>query len=439
MSLPEASHGLVKYGKEGEREVDFLQFVGRGEAGGDAAPAITPDGEIGFAPDESIVLNTAWSAIRVHRGDVSREPAVMFEAGGSLVLTARRLIWIAHSISAGAGRRTGYGMTALTGSLAAGALAQGARRRMFDRRINREGVIAGHVPEEWIQYIGFFEPDNFLRIGVVDEFTDMPEPVYIDLVQPADSPVRATAELLLRTLRDRRLDDSTLPPRVRAQLPAVGFPTGTDPALLVSTELPGWTTTGESRAQRYSLDRRSPMTPAPARATTSGSGLPVPQSATDTEGSRSESIIWTGTACVVADEARAARGREVFSLSAPPLQDVQIAVTSERLVYWTRLEGTPDWLEPEYRQAPGSHPFACGEGLHRYPGSVIEREAAELGLPPGPCLTTPSAGSCYLRGHVAYWRGGESSGLARNGCPTLICSDWGASRLGDQAVGLPVS
>jgi hypothetical protein len=260
---------------------------------------------------------------------------------------------------------------------------------MFDRRVNREGAIAGQVPEEWIQYAGFFESDNFLRIGVVDEFTDIAEPVYIDLVQPPGSPVRETAEHLLRAVRERRLGDGDLPPRVRAQLPGVGFPTDPDPALLVSTELPGWTTTGESRAQRYSPDRCSPLTPAPARATTNGSGLPVPQSATDTEGSRSESIIWTGTASVVADEARAARGREVFSLSAPPLHDVQIAVTSERLVYWTQLEGAPDWLDPEYGPAPGSLPFACGEVLHRYPGSVIEGESAGVGLPAGDCLTAP--------------------------------------------------
>jgi hypothetical protein len=89
--------------------MDFLQFIGRGEAGSAAAPAITSDGEIGLASDESVVLSSGWSAIRVHRGDVSREPAVTFEAGGTLVLTARRLIWIAHSISAGAGREPATG------------------------------------------------------------------------------------------------------------------------------------------------------------------------------------------------------------------------------------------------------------------------------------------------------------------------------------------
>jgi hypothetical protein len=338
--------------------VDFVQFVGREEEARPSRPGITKEGDLAFADSDGTAIQARWSALRVHRGGIQRQPTVAVSGPGSVAITLERVVWKADSISASGAPGIGMGTVGVTGSLGAGAIAEVAVGRFLSRKTNRQGALAGQVMGRWIHYVGCYDVDNFLRLGVADEARGEVTPVYIDLVFTPECPASVAARRLLETLHDERLRDVALPERIRAQHFAHELPAA--PAgKLTSTTVPGWTTTSETRAERYSARRHAIL---------------LPRMGPEPAGGDGESI-WTGAAAIWTAEAKAARGREVFSTVMPQLHNAAVRVTADRLRYEVPYVDDLKWLQgPPPGEQAGLGTHVVGEVMHRNVANVIRAD-----------------------------------------------------------------
>ncbi len=220
----------------------FSALVEPGSGGEADVPWITEDGGLGVQPGEEVLASVAWTELRIHRGDIWSDPDLTLPCVGLLTVTNTRVAWMTDQILKGrASNKPGYTAVALTGSVVAGWLTDAAVGRRA-RRKNR-GILAGQLQATWVDYVGYFQPENFLRLGVHDEFTDKVEPVYIDFALAPDFSAATLATTLVDEYRAARASDDHVSPEDRSQMAQVALPATRSDGLLVSARLPGWKTT----------------------------------------------------------------------------------------------------------------------------------------------------------------------------------------------------
>jgi hypothetical protein len=171
-------------------------------------PSLTSAGEAVLRPDEELVLTADWTSARVFRGSAQGEPEQALPLAGRLAVTNQRLIWWTDrlDVQASAAQAGGYAATLVTGSLLAGMAADHLSHGRAQRKLDATPQsILGAVELFWLEWIGAFPNDNYVRIGVKEGNFQAMTNISIDLVLTEATSARTVAQTILQLAKAQRI------------------------------------------------------------------------------------------------------------------------------------------------------------------------------------------------------------------------------------------